>query len=179
MVLSCPFLLLLSKGNFIQTFYVMLIYKKCIFHWRFIFKEWHVPNSSSCSRFEACFSLHSSHPGACAFGEHVLHWGWGEMEIRLHLLNDINLSCSHLCSLNSEVTKSFCAWFWLFLFPFTHMAWHHRVCWETLLNLPICAEVLGRYLNTPMLKRFPDFSKAAYSFLSPHLSKLESFNEHS
>ena len=35
--LSCPFLLMLNKGNFTQTFYVMSIYK-CIFHWRLIFK---------------------------------------------------------------------------------------------------------------------------------------------
>lgn len=176
--LSCPFLLMLNKGNFTQTFYVMSIYK-CIFHWRLIFKKWHVPTSSSCLRFEDCFSLHSSDPGACAFGEDVLHRGWGEIETRLCLLKDINPLCSQLCSLKSEVTKSFCAWFWLFLFPFTHIAWRHRVCWETLLSLPICAEVLGRYLNTPMLKKFPDFSKATYSFLSPHLSKLENFNENS
>ena len=139
--LSCPFLLMLNKGNFTQTFYVMSIYNKCIFHWRLIFKEWHVPTSSSCGRFEDCFSVHSSDPGACAFGEDVLHQGWGEIETRLRLLNDINPSCSQLCSLKSEVTKAFFAWFWLFLFPFTHIAWHHRVCWETLLNLPICAEV--------------------------------------
>ena len=61
--LSSPFLLLLNKENFIQTFYVMLIYSKCIFHWRLICKEWLVPNSSSCLRSEDCFSLHSSDPG--------------------------------------------------------------------------------------------------------------------
>lgn len=61
--LACPFLLMLNKDDFNQTLYVILIYSKCIFHWRLICKEWLVPNSSSCLRSEDCFSLHSSDPG--------------------------------------------------------------------------------------------------------------------